>query len=269
MPATGAMYSFHRRFVAGGDARIRRHHEDDRRRVGNPMHHQLRLGRERGMAGGVEDREPAREERMREVDDGIAPARDLDAFGEVRREAQVRRILRRHDDRLGEHVKGGGQRLELRGLERDLAPSVVAGDELAQRLGIRARLDRQQPDRGRARRIPEDLGGTERRASHARRQQPHAHVGEEERIDELALAARELGDEGDREPFGREAPLDVREARRRVLVDEARHDGPAAKCGELLREGLAPLAQLLEARLEGARRNDPGAGGAHRWQRGQ
>ena len=65
---------------------------------------------------------------------------------------------------------------------------------------LEARLDRQEPDRRRARRVVQELGRAHRRA--ARRSTGRsrcAEVGEEDRVDELRLAARELGDEGDDE----------------------------------------------------------------------
>src|SRR5438105_12434145 len=62
---------------------------------------------------------------------------------------------------------------------------------------VETRFDRQQTDRRRTQRIVQQLGGTHLRASRRRRQQALPEIGEKNRVDQLGLAARELGDERD------------------------------------------------------------------------
>ncbi len=94
-------------------------------------------------------------------------------------------------------------------------------------------------------------------------------IGEEECVDELALAARLLGHEGDREALAHEALLEVHEARGGLLVDEARRHRPAAERGERSRHVVAPVLERLEAHLERMRLPGERARRAHRWQVGQ
>jgi hypothetical protein len=91
-----------------------------------------------------------------------------------------------------------------------------------------------------------------------------AEVGEEEGVDELALAARVLRHERDGEALGGEAPLEVRQARGGMLVQDACHDGPAPERRELRDHRVAPLLVLGEPALEGTRSRGPRAGCAQR-----
>ena len=125
-----------------------------------------------------------------------------------------------------------------------------------------------QADRGRARRVVQDLRGADRRAALAGGQQARAQVREEERVDEFALAARDLGDEGDRQAVGGEPALQVGDAGHGLLVAQAVHQRPAAKSGQGRGRLLAPLLQGGEAGLEGAVIHG-GRRVAHRWHEAQ
>ena len=81
--------------------------------------------------------------------------------------------------------------------------------ETLDRLVLEARLDGQELDRRGARRIEQELGRAHRRAARGRRQKACPEVGEEDRVDELGLAARKLGDEGDDEAILPQPLLDL------------------------------------------------------------
>src|SRR5207248_1195341 len=122
--------------------------------------------------------------------------------------------------------------------------------ELAQRLRARAALDRKEPERWRPRRIARDLERAAAREGGRCRQQRGADMREEERVDERGARRRRLADEGDREPLGREPPLEMGEACGLLLLDEARDHGPAAEIGEAAGGIVAPLPELPQALLE-------------------
>ena len=86
-------------------------------------------------------------------------------------------------------------------VEREAAPGARLGAHLAEREALEAGLDRQQQQRRRLVAAPAELDRAHRRAARRRRQDAAAGVGEEDRVDQLRLAARELGDEGDDELF--------------------------------------------------------------------
>ena len=176
---------------------------------GKQVERELGLGADRVQSRRVEDHEPLLQQRMREVDDRMPPARDVDrafALGFERGEeilVLVEAVLARERDRHALHLRHARQRFAhavgVRQVERNRHPLVGVVLELGDRRVLQPRLDRQQADRRRARRVVEELGRAHRRAARRRRQQPLAEIGEEDRVDELGLAARELGDERDDE----------------------------------------------------------------------
>jgi hypothetical protein len=86
-------------------------------------------------------------------------------------------------------------------VEREAAPGARLGAHLAEGQALETGLDRQQQQRRRLVAAPAELDRAHRRAARSRRQDAPAGVGEEDRVDQLRLAARELGDEGDDELF--------------------------------------------------------------------
>ena len=99
----------------------------------------------------------------------------------------------RHARKRFAHLLGDAE------VERERHPLVGVVLEFGDRRILEPRLDRQQADRRRPRRVVQELGRAHRRAARRRRQQPLAEIGEEDRVDQLGLAARELGDERDDE----------------------------------------------------------------------
>ena len=141
----------------------------------------------------------------------MPPARNVDAAFvaalERRQDVVValaeQPVLARQRDRHALDLRHARERFRhpvRRGeVERERHPLVGVVLEFGDRRVVEARFDRQQPDRRRPRRVVQQLGRAHRRAARGRRQQPLAEVGEEDRVDELGLAARELGDERDDE----------------------------------------------------------------------
>ena len=151
------------------------------------------------------------QEGMREVDDGVPPAGDVHASlvavlerrQDVVLAVAVEPVLARELDRDALDLRHPRHRLAhlVRGreVERERHPLVGVVLVLRDRRVLEARLDGQEPDRRRARRVVQELGRAHRRASRRRGQEPLAEVREEDGVDELGLAARELRDEGDDE----------------------------------------------------------------------
>ena len=186
---------------------------DSRKRIacafGNRAHGELGLHAERVQARGVEDRQPVGEQRVRVVDHGVAPrghfhqlllARQLAVLVQHRREAQ-HAGLERVD------LLGVGQRLQrllhVGGrvhVQPHLAPLDRHVLQLRDRLVAVARLDRQELQVRLLGGVVEDLGRAHRGAADVGGQQPLLEAREEERVDQLGLAARELREEGEHQP---------------------------------------------------------------------
>src|SRR5690606_9455351 len=71
-------------------------------------------------------------------------------------------------------------------------------------------------------------------------------VGEEDRVDQLRLAARELGHEGDRQPVVGEPRPQPRQALLRALVAKLRSGEPLLVEAERSEDGAAPLGVLRD-----------------------
>ena len=266
-----------RRIVAGevlvpdlevglGHAGVGGEDEQHRVRVGQQVQRELGLGADRVQARRVEDHEALLQQRMREVDDRVAPARNVDACPRRRARApRGCRPRRRRRARTCARASTGTrftcdtrrQRLaHLLGVdevERERHPLVGVVLELGDRRVLEPRLDRQQPDRRRARRVVEELGRAHRRAARRRRQQPLAEVGEEDRVDELGLAARELGDERDDELVLVQALEQLLDLEVDLRVGEVLLLQPLVQAGDARRQPAAPVAVGLESGREIAR----------------
>ena len=207
--------------------------EQHRVRVRQEVERQLRLGADRIEPRRVEDDESLLQQRVREVDDRVAPARDLDAgFVGVLSAARIRPRAVAGEAVLARELRPGRASPATRvtraslmfcarsEIERERLPLVGVVLELGDGRVLGAGLDRQEADRRRARGVVQQLGRAHRRAARRRRQKARAEVGEEDRVDELRLAARELGDERDdelvlMEPLDELRDLACRSARRR------------------------------------------------------
>ena len=225
-------------------------------RVGDEVERELGLGADRVETRRIEDHEALRQQRMREVDDGVTPHRDLDHAVGVDERAVVRvvgvvqPVALRVRDRDALDEADLTERIEhavaRRGVERMDLPlvgqrSIVGGGRMHG-----PRLDRQQADRRWQRLVVQQLGGTHRRAPRRRRQDALAVVGEEDGVDELRLAARELGDESDRQPVLAELRDQPRDPRFGFAVQQLRVAQPAAIALDGPRQLEAPGAVFLK-----------------------
>jgi hypothetical protein len=129
-------------------------------------------------------------------------------------------------------------------VEREAAPGARLGAHLTERKALEARLDRQQQERRRLVGAPAELDRAHRRAARRRRQDATAGVGEEDRVDELRLATRELGDEGDDELFVTKSLAQGGDLLRGLAVGEV-------VLVEETRERFRPLAQRCAPAAEG------------------
>jgi hypothetical protein len=242
--------------VGLGDAGVRREDEQHRVRGRRQGQGQLGLGADRVEARRVEDHEALLQKRVREVDDRVAPARDVDAahVAVLERRDQVlvvQAVAARERDRHALDLRDARERvghaLGGREVERQRHPLVRVALELGDGAVLEARLDRQQADRRRPRRIVQDLGRAHRRAPGGRRQEPRAEVGEEDRVDELGLAARELGDERDDELVLVEPLEQPLHAKIDLRVGEVLVGEPVVQRRDAGRQAPAPVAVRFEA----------------------
>jgi hypothetical protein len=186
------------RLVVRGKAGIRAHHEDDRRRIGNAVQRELGLGRERGASRRVEHREPLARSGCGRFSDRVAPARHSTRRDRRRSKPEARGVAPESVivSVSDWHARQRCGSFGSSAISRQLADSAMSSRSAfgLSRVPIgSSRIAR------RARGIPEDLDRAERRAAHAEGSRRLPELGEEERVDELALAARILGDEGDGE----------------------------------------------------------------------
>ncbi len=224
--------------------------------VGKEIQRELGLRADRVQSGRIEDDEPLLQQRMREVDYRVSPARNVNralALGLERREevlVLVEAVPARERHRHALHLRDPRQRFAhavgRRKVERNRHPFVGVVLVLGDRGVLAARLDREQADRWGTRRVVEELRRAHRRAAGGRRQQALPEIGKEDRIDELGLPARELGDEGDDElvlvqPLEQVLDFQVDLGVGELLVGE-----PFMQAGNARREATTPIAVCLE-----------------------
>ena len=197
-------------------------HEQHRMGVRNHVQRQLRLGADGVQARGIDDHQPQLQERVRNVDDGMPPGGNLHLPRRHRPahrllvviQAHLAGLLGRHQQRLAHRVEGLAQRLHIRHVHRNEAPVLVLIAQLGQRHRHQPRINGEQPDTHRHRGVVQQLGRTHRGAPGRRRNHPLAILCEEDRVDQLRLAAGELGHEchlqqGVVQPFDDLRKLDV------------------------------------------------------------
>ena len=251
------------RHVRLGDSRVGPEDEDRRMGGRQQAERELGLGADRVQAGRVEHDEALAQQRVRVVDQRMAPLGDLDAALVVERrivfgtgvipEAQGQRFVLA--DPAGAHHFG--QRLrQLVGradVELDAGPGARLRAQLAERQPFEPAHDGQQRQGRRFFGVVGEFHRAHRRAPRRGRQHAAAGVGKEDRVDQLRLAARELGDERDDQLFAGEPPRQrlQRFVRRTVgqlvfaeIVRELRQ--PLRQCG-------SPAAQGVEIAGEGRR----------------
>ena len=251
------------RQVGLGDAGVGAEDEDRRVRARQQAQRQLGLGADRVQARRVEHDQALLQERMRIVDEGVAPGRHLDLAAVVARRVVVGRRVVPEAERarlfLGDPL--GARDLEQRlrqligvaNVEREPAPGARLGAHLGERQALEPGLDRQQQQRRRLVAAPAELDRAHRRAARRRRQDAPAGVGEEDRVDELGLAARELGDEGDDQLFVTEPLAQGRDLLGRIAMGELLLAEEARQRFDAFAESGAPAAEGVETGCERGR----------------
>ena len=237
--------------VRFGHAGVGGQDEQHGMRRGQHAEGQFRLGAEGVQARRVQDHQPLIKQRVRQVDDGMTPFRNVDqtivarpqadlglVLGDVKAH-RLRRFARdgaRFDDVL-ERFDHRGRRFDVERLDLPFfRQGLVFGDGGA----VLACLDRQQLQ---ARfRIPvvQQLGWAHGGAPGAGRQDALAEIGEEDGVDQLGLAARELGDEGDVELVVAQGSHDVIEALFGLRVAEVLSVQPTAQLAHRVGDLAAP-----------------------------
>ena len=250
------------REIGTGHARVGAEDEDHGMGLRNQAHRQLGLGADRVEAGGVEDDQPLLQQRVRHVEQRMAPARDFDlalgvghgvVVGRRRRSRSPapRASAMRHAPDLGHLVHGLRELLGVFDVDRDLGPVLGLVAPMRQRMRLEAGFDGQQAQAGRNGGVVAQLGRAHRRAACAGRHDAAAVAGEEDRVDQLRLAARELGDEGDHDLAGAHLRLEVAQALGHALVQQLVLIQPARQPFEAVREVASPGAMLVELLIEG------------------
>ena len=247
--------------VGAGHAGVRPQHEDHHMRIGQQPDGELGLGADRVQTRRVEHHQTALEQRMRHIDQRMAPQRDLDlAIGPQRRvvgrllvvpEAELAGLVEAGRTHAAHRVERLRQRGRITGIDRHAAPELRLRPQLGQRGAFQPGLDRQQRQPRRILRLPAQLDRAHRGAPRRGRHDAPAGIGEEDRVDQLGLAARELGDEGHHQLLAGQALAQRVQQRPGVLVEQALLAQEARQIAHPLLQGRAPLAQRIEAAHEG------------------
>ena len=194
------------RQVRLGHAGIGRQDEHSALRLGDQAHRQFRLGADGVQARRVQHHQALLEQRMRHVDQRMAPARHFHIALVVERrvvfwrlvvpETEGTRLIHGHGPGFGNLLHRAGELLRIVHVQVDAGPFFRHLPPFQQGLGLQPRLDGQQAQAGRHRSVIAQFGRAHGGAAGAGRHDAAAVAGKEHRVDELRLAARELGHEG-------------------------------------------------------------------------
>ncbi|OIQ76532.1 hypothetical protein GALL_417860 [mine drainage metagenome] len=247
--------------IAARDSGVGAEQEQHGLRAGNQRQRQFGLGAQRVQPRRVEHAQALREQFVLDVEQRVAPARHVDAAVGGTRSVVVDREAQRASP-LGVDAHGVGE-VGQRGLQRrrvdaaQLGPGVGAALPLRQRRGVGPAGYRQQAQRRRVlRRRRSDLQRAHRRAPGSGRQHAPAVSGEEDRVDQLGLAARELGDEGQLDDVAAQALIELGQRFAPQRVVDARVAQPVQQRGQMRQPLRAPAAEV-----DPACRVRPGPGG--------
>ncbi len=227
-------------------------------RAGQQAQGQLGFGADRVQARGVEHHQPAREQRVGVVDHRVAPGRHLDVAVLVQRrvvlgvgvrpQAQFAGDVGRDLERVRDFGQRGSQRFRIRRIERHALPALARRAQFGQRRAFAAGVDRQQVEHRLLALVPGQFDRAHRGAAGRRGEDAASGVGEEDGVDQLGLAARELGDEGHDQLVGQHALAqrfgDVgRRCRQQIVAGEE-----PGEARQFARQRLAPVGQGVESR---------------------
>ena len=244
------------RQVGLGDAGVRR--EDENHGVGlrDQVDSQLWLCADRVQAGSVQNHQTLFEQRMCDVDQRMTPARNFDqAVGTDQRvvlhllvapEAERLGIFDRHVPDFGDLFEGLRQLCRIVDIEIDADPFLWNHAPFHQRLGLDPGLDRQQPQAGRHVAVVTQLGRAHRGSAGAGRHDAALVAGEKDGVDELGLAARELGDKGHHDLVGSHLRFEPAQAFFDRGVEQLMISEPFGQQLQAQRELASPDAVLVE-----------------------
>ena len=192
---------------------------------------QFGLGTDGVEPGRVEHHQAALQQRVRPVDQGMAPGGHLDlVVGIPRRvvlgvlvapEAQRPGVGHRHPRHAHHLLQRLGQPVDVAHRQGLVHPGFRSITQRGDRLAAAAGGDRQQRQARRLRRVPGEFHRAHRGAARRGRQHTAASVGKKQRVDQFGLATRKFGHEGQHQPVGGQALAQGLAQRLRRCVDQA------------------------------------------------
>jgi hypothetical protein len=170
-------------------------------------------------------------------------------------EAQRARLFLADPAHLGHLAHRLRQLLGIGDVDGDLGPARRLLAPMGQRMRLQPGLDGQQAQLGRQRGVVAQLGRAHRGAARARRHDAAPVAGKEDGVDQLRLAARELGHESDHDLAGADLRLEPAQALGHRLVEQLVLGQPAGQplqpAAKLLRHAPCWSSCWLKERLKG------------------
>ena len=155
----------------------------------------------------------------------------------------------------GHFFQGSGECIGPVDVERQAAPCGIVAAQFGERSAVGAACDGQQAQARRTARLPAEFDRAHGGAPRCGGQHAPARVAEEDGVDQLRLAARELGNESDDELFLRQAIAQRFEPRCARRIAQVVLGQSVRKRVDVLLHGVAPAAQCVQP---------GGKGGTHR-----
>ena len=187
------------RQVTAADAGIGRQQKNHRVRRWQQRQGEFGLGADGVQPGCIDHHQAAFEQRVRVVDQRVAPGRHLHPAQCVARrvvlgpvvmpEAQRACLVQRHLHRAHHLLQGQRHRVGIVGQQRQAVPQRGLLAQRGNGEAAAAGADRQQRQRGRLQAVPGQLHRAHRGAARRGRQHPAAGVGKKQRVDQLGFAA--------------------------------------------------------------------------------
>ena len=198
---------------------------------------------------------------MGQVDDGVTPQRHLDHALRIERRVVIGHVVMPeahgpcivHADLA--HLRHFFERtrnlIGIPYLQGHLDPALGLEPPLGQPLHLQARFNGKKAQAMRNLRVVAQLGGAHGGAPRTGRHDAPAVVGKEDGVDQLGLAARELGHEGHHDAVGTQLPFEPLQTFLDGGIHEIVRRHPLAQLLELPGEFAPPDAVLLELLVEG------------------
>ncbi|MCY1369266.1 hypothetical protein D9M69_562960 [compost metagenome] len=192
----------------------------------------------------------------------MAPARNFDAaFGVLHRvvvgrlgvpETERAGLVLAHPADFGHLAHGLGQLLGVAHLDGQLGPARGPFAPVGERVRLQAGFDGQQAQLGCQCGVVTQLGRAHRGAPGAGRHDPPPVAGKKDRVDQLRLAARELGHEGHHDLAGADLVFEGAQPFGHGLVEQLVVGQPTGQPLKAAGEVAPPGAVLIELLVERA-----------------